>query len=280
MKVEILGSGGAVTIPRPLCDCRVCAEARARGVPYARTGPSTFVHGPDVLIDTPEESKLQLDRSTVTRIAAAFYSHWHPDHTMGRRVFETVNSDFRAWPRRVGATTPVYLPQQVAADFKERRGIWDHLEFMSGRGWIDVVEVEDGQSVELDGVSVRPFRVAEDYVYAFVFDDGARRLLVAPDELNGWEPPDWVRGVDLAVIPKGIDEHDPFTGERRIHADHPALRLEATFPETLEMVQRLAAGRVVMTHIEELDGRSHDELVELGRRHGVEFAYDGLVVEV
>ena len=28
MRVEILGSGGAVTIPRPGCGCRVCIEAR------------------------------------------------------------------------------------------------------------------------------------------------------------------------------------------------------------------------------------------------------------
>src|SRR5262249_56693887 len=70
LKVEILGSGGAVTIPRPGCSCRVCVEAREKGVPYARTGPSVFVHGPDVLIDTPEEAKQQLNRSQVTRIAA------------------------------------------------------------------------------------------------------------------------------------------------------------------------------------------------------------------
>ena len=50
MRVEVLGSGGAVTIPRPGCSCRVCVEAREKGVPYSRTGPSVFVHGPDVLI--------------------------------------------------------------------------------------------------------------------------------------------------------------------------------------------------------------------------------------
>ncbi|MCD4684507.1 MAG: hypothetical protein K8S97_01035 [Anaerolineae bacterium] len=66
MQIEILGSGGAVTTPRPLCDCRICVEARQKGIPYSRTGPSIFVHGPDVLIDTPEESKLQLDRSRVS----------------------------------------------------------------------------------------------------------------------------------------------------------------------------------------------------------------------
>ena len=99
MRVEILGSGGAATIPRPGCTCRVCVEARAKGGRYARTGPSTFVHGPNIVFDTPEESKLQLERAGIGEIAACFYSHWHPDHTMGRRVWETRNGDFRTWPR-------------------------------------------------------------------------------------------------------------------------------------------------------------------------------------
>ncbi|MBI2846110.1 MAG: hypothetical protein HYX86_06160, partial [Chloroflexi bacterium] len=82
MQIEILGSGGAITTPKPGCFCRVCVPAREKGVPYSRTGPSLFVHGPDVLIDTPEEIKQQLNRSRVKQIRAAFYSHWHPDHTM------------------------------------------------------------------------------------------------------------------------------------------------------------------------------------------------------
>ncbi len=98
MQIEILGSGGAITTPRPGCDCPVCIEARVKGVPYSRSGPSLFVHGPDVLIDTPEESKDQINRSRITRINACFYSHWHPDHVMGRRVWETMNADLRNWP--------------------------------------------------------------------------------------------------------------------------------------------------------------------------------------
>ena len=83
MKVEILGSGGAVTIPRPGCSCRVCVEAREKGAPYARTGPSVFVHGPDVLIDTPEESKQQLNRSQVTRIGAVGVVAGHSNALVG-----------------------------------------------------------------------------------------------------------------------------------------------------------------------------------------------------
>lgn len=284
MRVEILGSGGATTIPRPGCRCRVCVEARAKGVPYARTGPSVFVHGPDILFDTPEESKLQVDRAGITSIGACFYSHWHPDHTMGRRMFETRNGDFRTWPWELKRPlqTDVYLPQQVAADFATYLGGADHLRFMEERGWIRVHELRDGDTVDVNGVQVRPFRLAEDYVYAFELRRGAKRLLVAMDELNGWVPPAEARGCDLAVIPRGIDELDPFTRERRIHAEHPVLRFEATFDETLAIVDRLDAGRVVLHHIEEIDELSHDDLLRLAESvgRGITFAYDGLVVDV
>jgi len=92
VQIEFLGSGarsrrpgGAVRAP----------YASRREIPYARTGPGLFVHGPDVLIDTPEEIKDQLNRSRVREIAACFYSHWHPDHVTGRRLWEEMNTDWR-----------------------------------------------------------------------------------------------------------------------------------------------------------------------------------------
>jgi len=284
VKVEILGSGGATTTPRPGCSCRVCEQARERGGPYVRTGPSVFVHGPNVVFDTPEESKLQLERSQIGDIAACFYSHWHPDHTMGRRVWETRNGDFRTWPREAKRqrVTDVYLPQRVAEDFRTYLGGMAHLEFMQQRGWIRIRELRDGESVLVGGVEIRPFRLAEDYVYAFELIEGRRRLLLAMDELNGWEPPAEVRGMDLAVLPMGICEFDPFTGERRLHPDHPVLRFEATFAETLEIVDRLDAQRVVLSHVEEIDTLGYDELLRLPGVLGrdLTFAYDGFAVEV
>src|SRR4051794_39482056 len=200
VQVEILGSGGAATIPRPGCQCRVCVEARERGNRFTRTGPSTFVHGPNILFDTPEESKFQLERAGVGDISACFYSHWHPDHSMGRRVWETRNGDFRTWPRdaKRPLVTDIYLPEQVAKDFRVWLGAMAHLEFMRDRGWIRIHQLEDGETVDIGDVTVRPFRLAEDYVYAFELSDGDRRLLLAMDELNGWSPPDEVKGCDLA----------------------------------------------------------------------------------
>jgi phosphoribosyl 1,2-cyclic phosphate phosphodiesterase len=284
VNVEVLGSGGATTTPRPGCSCRVCSEARVKGLPYTRTGPSVFVHGPNVLFDTPEESKFQLDRAQIGDIAACFYSHWHPDHTMGRRVWETRNGDFRGWPRAAKRqqVTDVYLPQQVAADFRRYLGGMEHLEFMQQRGWIRIRELRDGESVLVGDVEIRPFRLAEDYVYAFELVERGRRLLLAMDELNGWVPPEEVRGADLAVIPMGICEYHPFTGERRLHEDHPVLRFEATFLETLDIVDRLAAKRTVLSHVEEVDELGYDDLLRLPGVLGrdLTFAHDGFTAEV
>lgn len=242
-----------------------------------------FVHGPDMLVDTPEEIKDQLNRSRVSNISACVYSHWHPDHVMGRRVFEALNWDLRGWPPE-NRCTEVYVPERVGRDFRKMLGSWDHLAFMERLGILKLIEVADEESFEVGGVRVTPFRLAEDYVYAFVFEGDGERLLLAPDELNGWEPPEWVRGADLAVLPKGLDEFDPFTGERRIHEEHPILKDEATFEETLEIVKKLEARRVILTHIEEVDGLTHDDLQELQGRLdsdlNISFAFDTMVADV
>jgi phosphoribosyl 1,2-cyclic phosphate phosphodiesterase len=153
---------------------------------------------------------------------------------------------------------------------------------MRDRGWIEVRELRDGETVELAGVEIRPFRLEQDFVYGFELREGERRALIVMDELKGWRPPPELRGVDLAVLPMGICEHDPFTGERRIHEDHPILRFESTLEETLAVVDALGAERVVLSHVEEIDGLSHDDLDRLAKRldRGIVFAWDGLVVEV
>jgi phosphoribosyl 1,2-cyclic phosphate phosphodiesterase len=254
-------------------------------VPYSRAGPCTFVHGPDVLIDTPEEIKQQLNRSRVRDVRACFYSHWHPDHVMGRRVWEDLNWSFREWPP-TPRCTPIYLPEQVAADFRERLGSWEHLEFFAERlRIVELIEVPDGETVTLDGTTIRPFRVAEDYVYAFLFEGGGQRVLIAPDELLGWNPPEFVRGVDLALLPMGISASHPLTGEQQIPAEHPVLQAEASFAETLEIVRALGAREVVLSHIEEADGVTYDDLLEVERRLqadglDVRFAYDTMLIDV
>ncbi len=283
MKVEFLGSGGAATIPKPTCVCRVCLEARQKGVPYSRGGPSIFVHGPDILIDTPEDISHLLNRSSVKRISGAMYSHWHPDHVMGRRVWE-MNKDWRNWPPQ-NTCTNIYLPEQVAEDFHQWLGSWDHFAYMQKEGLVRIHVIKDGQVLVLGDVTIKPFRLKENFVYGFLFESGGKRVLIIMDELIGWKPPIDLRGVDLAVLPMGIVEVNPFTNERLIPTNHPVLKQEATLNDTLAIVQELEAKKVILSHIEEMDGLSDDDLKKLeqklhGDGVGLIFAHDALVVDV
>jgi phosphoribosyl 1,2-cyclic phosphate phosphodiesterase len=257
----------------------VCVEAREEGRPYERTGPSVFVHGPDVLIDTPEESKAQLNRSQVGRVAAGFYSHWHPDHTAGRRVWESRNFEFRSWPRRY-ETTPIYVPERVWGDFESNYGLADQFRFMEKQGTVRIVPIAENEPFAIGEFGVTPVPLDAENAYAFLFEGHGARVLVAMDETHGWTLPDLGR-LDLAVLPIGVFERHPYTGERLIPEEFCRPPVKKTrYPQALEMVSALAPRRAVLSHIEEMDRLSHDELVRLGTADGWEPAYDGMVIEL
>lgn len=88
MKFKIIGSGGCVSLPKPLCNCRICNEARLKGKPYSRYGCSLFLEDINLLIDTPEDIVHAINHSNVKDINNVLFSHVDPDHTLGFRVFE------------------------------------------------------------------------------------------------------------------------------------------------------------------------------------------------
>ena len=283
MKIEFLGSGGAFTTPRAGCFCAVCEEAREKGVPYSRTGPGVFIHDLGVLIDTSEQINFQVNRARIAHINSCFYSHWHPDHTAGRRIWE-MNIDWRHWPRK-NNPTDIYLPAQVAVDFARFLGLQENMEYLQHMGAVNLHLLADGDIVTLKDYKVTAFPVAEPYVYAFLFEGEGKRVVIAPDELVGWQPPEFVQGVDLIILPMGINEFDVWTGDRIIPKEHPVLQSEATFRQTLAMLQTIQPKQAIMTHIEEVDGLGYDDYVRLeaklqGEGYPIRFAYDTMVVEL
>ncbi len=279
MRVEILGSGGAVTIPRPGCSCAVCIEAREKGVPYSRSGPSVFIHGPDILIDTPEESKDQINRAGIMDINAGLYSHWHPDHTAGRRMWETRNFEFRSWPKRA-ITTPIYVPESAWADFEKWYGIADQFRWLEGQGSVEIHRMVDHVPITISGATVTPIALVHENAHAFLIEFEAKRVLIAMDETHYWEPGD-LGPLDLAVLPLGVFPFHPWTGERKMPEEFtkgPARKTR--YEQTLVHIEQLQARQTVLIHIEEMEGLNHDELVRLGERDGWTIGFAGQTVEV
>lgn len=264
MKLEILGSGGSIPTPRPLCACPICVQARDRGREYTRFGPSVFLHGPDFLFDTPEEISVQLNRSRIDHISACFYSHWHPDHTAGGRVFE-MNTDF-ANLRRTLRTTDVYLPRQVAASFEESLGLMDHMKFMESLGLISVSVIRNDESVSICGASITPIQLARPFAFGYDVEYEGKRVLLIMDELKWWSLNEAQRSVyyDLVYLPFGVFDYDPIAETRKVPPDYALLKDEATVEETLAVLKQLNSKRFILSHIEEPDGIS----IELGGQLG------------
>ena len=90
-------------------------------------------------------------------------------------------------------------------------------------------------------------------------------------------------------MPAGIFEFHPLTGNRVIPAEHPILKHEATFLQTLDMLRKLDAGRIIYMHLNEVDRLTPDEYAEVARRLNndsasglppLEFAYDTMMIEI
>ena len=251
-----------------------------------RWGPSIFIHGPDVLIDTPEEIAVQLARSSVSHIRACFYSHWHPDHVMGRRIWE-YNKILRTWPlSEKKEPVPVYLPQGVARDFKRRYDLWAYFSLLQDQGLVKIHVVKDSEHVLINGYKFSPFVLGESGIYGFGVSGSGQEIAVVPDELFGWKPSSDLKGsLNVAILPAGVFEFHPLSGERLIDPSHPVLKNEATFEQTLEVARTLGAKRTYLTHIEEVDPITFDELEKIAQmsstRHvSIQFAHDTLRVKL
>src|SRR6266568_4110587 len=173
MEIVFLGTAGAETTPKVGCLCPVCGEARHKGGRFVRNGPSLLLTGASVLFDTPEDVDKSLEREGVHEVRHLVYTHWHPDHTAGRRVLEQLNMDWL--DRKKRRVTDVWLQSWVREDFSKRQGIEENLEYFERAGIARIHEVGEGEPFQLDGLSVRSFRMAQPGLTAYVLERESRR---------------------------------------------------------------------------------------------------------
>ncbi len=283
MNITFLGTGGATLTPRPGCTCRICTQARQKGPPYSRLGPGLFVEGPNILFDTTEEISIALNRAGIMRVDAICYTHWHPDHTRGMRVLEQLNMDWRGSPPRLARrTTPVYLPPQVARDF-EHFGLMASLHYYAHTlGIAEIRLIEERRPFTINGVQLRAFQMANPSLYAYELTWEGKRVVLALDDTKGWQPPAELAGADLLVLECGWFEYG-LDGALLVPPNNPVRQSESSFEETQALIRALRPGRVILTHIEEMNARSYDDFRALERewrQPPITFAYDGLSVDV
>lgn len=284
MEITVLGSGGNSPTPMPTCDCRVCAEAREKGAPYARRGNSLFVHDENVLIDTPELVWESLNREQIGAVDYVFLTHFHADHTMGLRALQALGLEDVPVTEFVGEQTPLLL-----SEVTHERAIEDSefFEILTDT-WADVRTLADGETATIGSLDVTHIAAEIDEggakaISGFLFEDDGATAFVSPDENRHFDL-DRLPDLDLWIKETGYFAETP-EGDRLVtdRAEETVLAHEMTFEESLAQIRKVRPDRTVLTEIEELFRRSYDDYLALEAEYAdldIEFAYDGMEITV
>ena len=267
-----------MVIPKPLCRCRVCREARERGVPYARAGPAAFLHDINLLIDTPAEIVSLLNRSSVDRVDYLTFTHLDPDHVEGLRLVEQIALDFRTWRAYPEKQVRLLLPQQLSKDIREIRSRYGSLiDFYRESGFIQLVLFEDNVQIGDVRIIAIPVDRGSQPAFVYAFEKSGRRVVYALCDIKPFpEHRDEVQHPDLLIIQPGIFEEGLKHGFR-YPPEHISRTTLYTFDQTMELAGCLQAERVLFVHLEEYWNRTYDDYRALeSQDETIRFAYDGM----
>lgn len=280
MKLIILGSGGATTIPRPGCRCRVCAQARVKGIPYARSSASLYIPDINVLFDTPEEVAFQLNREEISDIDYIFYSHWHPDHTLGLRIVEKM---YKFWLGKFVRRDKPSKKVQVCALTKVMKDLMgkygSFLDFYKKSDLIEMNELEDGVPFKVKNYKITSFAVHGAYVTSTVFqiECEGTKVTYAPCDVKPFPKKPQLKKTDLLILGEAFPD-GPLKEGITIPEDNPLRRELFSMKEVLELMENLKAKKTILTHIEEEWGKNYDDYKKIEKRYNgkICFAYDGM----
>ena len=269
-----------MVIPKPLCRCRVCQEARKKGVPYTRAGPAAFLHDINLLIDTPAEVVSLLNRSPIRRVDYLTFTHLDPDHIEGFRVVEQIALDFRSWRAYPEKQICLLLPEQLSV--REIRSQYGPvMDFYQESGFLRLMIFQDKVQLRDVDITAIPVDRGSQFTFIYVFEKSGRKVVYAPCDIKPFpEHRNEVQQADLLIIQPGIFEGGLKHGFR-YSANHISRTTLYTYEQTLDLAARLGAKRVVFVHLEEYWNRSYDDYRALeSKARRIRFAYDGMQLKV
>ena len=289
MELIILGSGGAQPIPRPCCNCKVCKEARRKGTPFSRLGPALFVKGINALFDTPEEIGVELNNFKIPSVDHVFYTHWHPDHTAGMRVFEQLSIDWLKHSVGKGASTkkiPVYANDIVWGEIDAiKNKFGGYFNYKDSMGLIERKVLTD-KPVKIGNIKITGiFRSAEmksDNILVYVLEEGKKKIIYAPCDSKPLPEDERLNNADVLIIWCPFFE-GPLKNKFVIGPKNPLRDELFSMEEIIGIIEKYKPKRTVLTHIEEAWGKSYTDLKKLEekyKKYGIEFAFDGMKINV
>lgn len=280
MKLKIIGSGGCVALPKPLCKCRICKEARLKGHPYSRYGCSLFIEDLGMLIDTPEDITQAINYSELDEINYVLYSHVDPDHTLGMRVFEHIRLNWLEISKGKECTNPVNVlaMDHVMEDINSIKfKLGSYLDYYENvRKLIRRKTIES--SIIIDGIKISFLKV--NHATIFVFEKDDKKVIYAPCDVKPFPKDIIFEDADLLIIGNTV-VGDKLKDGFILDENNPLRKELFTLYEIQNLKNNYGIKNVIITHLEEDWGKSYDDYIKLEKQYSdIKFAYDGMKIEI
>lgn len=279
MQLTILGSGGCVSLPKPLCQCQVCKEARLKGKPYSRFGCSLYLHDLNMLFDTPEDISHALNAANIEKVDAVVYSHMDPDHTLGMRIFEHLRLDWLKLSEGIGCQSPisVYGLSNVLEDLNSIRSkLGSYMDYYSAVRNLLVQNPVDSV-LHKDAIKIHFLPVGQATV--FVLEEGDKKVVYAPCDVKPFPQSELLLNADVLIVGNTIP-CDYLKDDFQLKPGNFLSDDLFSMKEILGLKEKYAFKKVIVTHLEEDWGKSYDDYLKLQEQYdGVEFAFDGMRID-
>ncbi|GEM_PF-1314400 len=273
MKLKIVGSGGMSIIPSSFCKCGICEEAREKGGRFERLGPSLYIEDIKMLIDTPEDIAVACNRQNITEVEHLSISHHDPDHVKGIRIVEKIGYDYIS-----GKSNPVnfYALPEVVADINR----WN-LDCLKYYGDIlHCISVNETSRIKIDDFDIEMINNKQDRNIAFyVINEGDKKAIYACCNPKPFTHSDKYYDADLLIV--SLVSDDGILNDGTELKNSPFKNDIFTLDEIIELKDRYRIKRIVVTHIDEMWGKSYGYYRELEKSlDNICFAYDGMEIIV
>ena len=278
MKLNLLGTGGVIPIPKPCCNCDLCEDARKKGIEEYQTGPSMFIYEDNLLFDTPEEIRFQLNREDIKKVENIILTHWHPDHTQGIRIVEQINFNYL---NEQAENKPInlYIGERQLELFK-KFGSGNMLSYYENKGIIKTIYLNHNEPIKFKNTIITPLYIPKTEGYYFLIEDikTKKKVVYAPCEYHELKVYEDVRDIDVLIA------HCLYFENKNIGSGVDYSSTEDSFEKMLNDSKEMQAKKIIITHIEEAFNLTIDELNEVAKKYykdfDIIFAKDGYKVEL
>lgn len=258
MKLTFLGTGTSQGVPVIGCNCDVCRSEDRRDR-RLRTSAMVDIGDLRLVIDAGPDFRYQMLREGVTRLDAILLTHQHKDHTAGIDDVRAFN--FVDYPTI--RTMHIYGNEPTIERVKME---YDYAFAENKYRGVPVIElhtIDEQQTLNIGGVDITPIIGEHSKRFRSVgYRIGDMAYITDFSHIDPAEEAK-LQGVKIMVI--NALRWEP-------HDSHFSVA------EAIEVINRIRPERAYLTHMSHGIGLYAEASKQLPE--GVEFAYDGLVVEI